>query len=317
MTSWLQQSFQRLRSFFRRTELDRDLDAEITSHLQLAIDENLQRGLTPAEARRQALLRFGGPQQAKERHREARGLPFFDTLLQDLRFAFRMLRKSPGFTAVAVLTLALGIGANTAIFSVVNSALLRPLAYREPGRLYLVREIVPQLAKFAPEMDANLPDFLIWQKQVHSFADVAIAESTTAVLTGAGEPEIIRGVRASANIFDLLGAQPALGRTFLPEEDEPGRGHVVILTDAFWRARLQADRSVLGTTIVLDGIPSQVVGVLPASFRFPAVLGGANRTVRLAFFQPLNGPKSYEQDLIGEFDFNAIARLKSGVTREQ
>jgi len=317
MITSFRQLFHRVRSFFHRAQLDHDLDAEISFHLQLAMDENLQRGLSPADARRQALLRFGGSQQAKEQHREARSLPFLETLLQDLRFAFRMLRKSPGFTAVAVLTLALGIGANTAIFSVVNSALLRPLAYREPGRLYLVREIVPQLAKFAPELDANLPDLLIWQKQVHSFADVAIAESTTAGLTGAGEPEMIRGVRASANIFDVLGAQPALGRTFLPEEDDPGRGHVVILTDAFWRARFQADRSVLGKTIALDGIPNQVVGVLPASFRFPAALGGANRTVRLTFFQPLNGPKSYEQDLIGEFDFNAIARLKSGVTSEQ
>src|SRR5437899_3231179 len=216
MTNWLHQSFHRMRSLFRRAQLDRDLDEEMSAHLELAVEENLERGLSPAEARRQALLRFGGPQQAKEQHRDARGLPFLETLLQDLRFAFRMLRKSPGFTAVAVLTLALGIGANTAIFSVVNSALLRPLAYREPGRLYLVREIVPQLAKFAPEMDANLPDFLIWQKQVHSFADVAIAESTTAGLTGAGEPEMIRGVRVSANIFDVLGAQPALGRTFLP-----------------------------------------------------------------------------------------------------
>ena len=317
MNAQFRQLFHRLCSFFNRTQLDRDLDAEISSHLQFAIDENLQRGLSPTEARRQALLRFGGSEQAKERHRDARGLPFLETLFQDLRFAFRMLRKSSGFTAVAVLTLALGIGANTAIFSVVNSALLRPLAYREPQQLYLVREIVPQLAKFAPEMDANLPDFRIWQEQVHSFANVAIAEATTAGLTGAGEPEVIRGVRASANILDVLGATPALGRTFFPEEDDSGRGHVVILTDAFWRARFQADQSVLGKTMVLDGVPNQVVGVLPASFRFPAALGGANRTARLAFFQPLNGPKSYEQDLIGEFDFNAIARLKPGVTPER
>src|SRR5437763_11668790 len=179
----------RFRFLFRSAQLDCDLDAEMC-----------------------------GPQQAKEQHREARGLPFLDTLVQDLRFAFRMLRKSPGFTAMAVLTLGLGIGANTAIFSVVNSALLRPLAYREPQQLYLVREIVPQMAKFAPTLGANIPDFRIWQKQVHSFADIAIAESTSADLSGAGEPEVIRGVRASANIFDVLGAQPALGRAFLPEE---------------------------------------------------------------------------------------------------
>lgn len=311
----------RLRSFVsalvHRSRLRDEIDEELRAHIQDRANHLECSGLSPSEAERQARLEFGGYQKFKEECREARGTQFIESLLQDIRFALRVLRKSPGFTSVAALTLALGIGANTAIFSVVNSALLRPLAYRDPSQLYVVREIVPQLAKFAPEMDANLPDFRIWQRQVHSFADVAIAESATAGLTGAGEPEMIRGVRASSNIFDVLGAQPALGRTFLPEEDDPGRGHVVILTDAFWRARFQADRSVLGKTIVLDGVPNQVVGVLPASFRFPAALGGANRTVRLAFFQPLNGPKVYEQGLISEFDFNAVARLRSGVTPEQ
>ena len=317
MITLLQQSLRRLLSFFHRAQLDRDLNAEMSTHLQLAIEENLQRGLPPSEARRQALLRFGGQQQAKEQHRDARGFPFLDTLYQDLRFAFRMLRKSPGFAAVAILTVAFGIGANTAIFSVVNSALLRPLAYRQPQQLYVIREIVPQLAKFAPTLGANIPDFQIWRKQVHSFADVAIAESITAGLTGAGEPEVIRGVRASANIFDVLGVQPALGRTFLPEEDDTGRGDVVILTEAFWRARFEGNPSAIGKTMVLDGVPHLIAGILPASFRFPAVLGGANSAVRLAFFSPLNGPQSYEQGLIGEFDFHAVARLKPGVTPAQ
>jgi MacB-like periplasmic core domain len=155
-----------------------------------------------------------------------------------------MLAKNPGFTAVAILTLALGIGATTAIFSVVNSALLRPLAYREPQQLYLVREIEPQLAKFYPTLGANLPDFRFWQKQVHAFEDVAIAESTSADLTGVRQPEVIRGVRASANIFSALGARPALGRTFSQEQDESGHGHGVILTAAFWRDHFRIKRSL-------------------------------------------------------------------------
>ena len=239
------------------------------------------------------------------------------TLWNDLRFAVRMLAKAPGFTAVAVLTLALGIGANTAIFSIVNSALLRPLSYAHPEQLYLVREIVPQLAKFYPTLNANLPDFRIWQKQVHAFTDVAIAESTSADLSGTGEPEALRGVRASANIFGLLGVRPELGRTFRPEEDQPGHGRVVMLTNTFWRDRFHSDPEIIGKSITLDGLPHEIVGVLPASFRFTAALGGAENYARIAFFEPLDGPKFYENDLIGEFDFAAVARLKSGVTPKQ
>jgi predicted permease len=238
-------------------------------------------------------------------------------LLQDFRYGVRMLAKSPAFTVIAVLTLALGIGANTAIFSIVNSALLRPLAYSDPQQLYVVREIVPQLAKFYPTLSANLPNFRIWQKEVHSFEDVAVAESTEADLSGAGEPEVLRGVRASANIFELLGTRPTLGRTFRREEDEPGRGNVIILTNAFWRSRFQGDPAVIGKSMTLDGVPHEIIGVMPASFRFPPALGGASGNARLAFFQPLNGPKPYEEGLIGEFDFAAVARLKPGATREQ
>ncbi|HLW82796.1 MAG TPA: ABC transporter permease [Candidatus Acidoferrales bacterium] len=243
-----------------------------------------------------------------------------NTLLQDIRYAIRMLGKSAGFTAIAVLTLALGIGANTAIFSIVNGALLKPLSYSQPQQLYLVREIVPQLAKFYPTLEANLPDFRIWQKQVHAFTDVALAEGTSADLTGAGEPQDIHGMRVSANIFSLLGVRPALGRAFLPEEDEPGHGRVVMLTDAFWRNHFHGDASIVGKSITLDGTPHEIVGVLPASFRFPSVppsMGGAKDYASIEFFEALDGPKFYETDLIGEFDFMAIARLRPDTSEAQ
>jgi predicted permease len=240
------------------------------------------------------------------------------TLLQDVKYGFRTLARAPGFAMVAILTLALGIGANTAIFSVVNGVLLRPLSYEQPGRLYMVREVIPQMQKFYSSLAANLPDFQIWQKRVHSFEGVAIAESASADLTGGAEPEQIHGVRASASLFDVLGVQPSLGRNFLPEEDEKGRGHVVILTDAFWRSHFHGDPAVLGKTMTLDGTPYMVVGVLPPSFHFPKQIGQmVNFPEHIAFFEPLNGPKVYETDLIGEFDFAAIGRLAPGVTPKQ
>ena len=200
MTSWLQQSFHRLRSFFRRAELDRDLDAEISAHLQLAAEENLQRGLSPDEAHRQALLRFGGAAQAKEQHRDARSLPFLETLLQDLRFAFRMLRKSPGFTTVAVLTLALGIGANTAIFSLVNGILLVPLPYPQPEKLVSITGTYPKGGVVAMREQMRTTDVAAYYEG-HEFN-----------LTGQGEPLRLTGTVVSAEFFSVLGARPELGR---------------------------------------------------------------------------------------------------------
>jgi predicted permease len=238
-----------------------------------------------------------------------------ESLRHDLRDAVRTLRRQPVFTFVVAITLGLGIGANTAIFSVVNSVLLRPLNYNKPQQLYVIHEIIPQWAKSYPLLDTNLPDFHIWQKESRSFDGIAIAESTSMILTGATDVEQVRGTRASANFLELLGLQPALGRLFLPEEDEPGHGKVVILTDSFWRSRFNAQVGIIGRSILLDGTPYTIVGVMPQSLRFPGGVNGFSSTTQ--FFTPLNGPKYYEQDLIGEFDFTAIGRLKAGVTPEQ
>jgi putative ABC transport system permease protein len=235
-----------------------------------------------------------------------------DTLVSDLLYAARLLRRSWGFTLVAVLTLAIGLGANTTIFSLINGVLLRPLSFRDSQQLFVIHEIVPQWSKSSPILDANLPDFQIWRKESRSFDDIAILESTSMILAGVGETEQIHGTRASANLLELLGARLTLGRLFLPEEDQAGHGYVVVLMDSFWRTRFNADRSIVGRSITLDGNPYTVVGVLPESFRFPGAVNGLSK--RTQFLTPLNGPKSYEQDLIGEFDFTAIGRLKPDVT---
>jgi hypothetical protein len=241
---------------------------------------------------------------------------FFYGILQDIRYALRMLRKSPGFTTVAVLTLALGIGANTAIFSMVNSVLLHPLAFRQPQQLYLIREVIPQLTKFYPTFPANFPDFAIWQREAHSFEEISLAGERDFNLTGLGSAEVVDGGKASANLFDVLGVQPALGRTFLPEEDRPGHDQVVMLTDSFWRSHFHADPSALRRTIALDGSPYRIVGVLPASFHFPSgeQLGPLMAfDPHLAFFKPL-GLDAKKMNLLGGFDYVAIGRLKRGVT---
>ena len=297
MTSWLQQSFYRLRSFFRRAELDRDLDAEISAHLQLAVEENLQRGLSPSEARRQAVLRFGGPQQAKEQHRDARSLPSVETLLQDLRFALRMLRKSPGFTTVAVLTLALGIGANTAIFSLVNGILLVPLPYPQPERLVSITGTYPKGGVVA------------MREQMRTMDVAAYYEGHEFNLTGQGEPLRLTGTVVAAEFFSVLGARPELGRTFVPGEDVPGQDNYVVLSHALWQQRFESDPAILSRPIQLEGISRQVVGVMPPDFRFPSS--------KTQIWVPLrNDPRNAILYWADDF-MPVIGRLRPGVTLEQ
>ena len=305
--------------FRRRNRMMDDLDQDIRDFIERETQDNIDRGLPPEEARYAALRKFGNVTRIKEETREVWTFVWLEPLAQDVRFGLRMLRRSPGFTTIAVLTLALGIGASTAIFSIVNSVLLRPLAYREAQQLYVVREIIPELSQTYPTLPANLPNFRVWQRECHSFKDVAIVMSTGATLTGYGEAENIYGGLASANLFDVLGIVPELGRTFLPQEDTPGKDRVVMLTHSFWRGRFQGDPKIVGRSITLDGKPFQVVGILPASFRFPkgdqfgALTGFPLRT---DYFKPLGlDPKNFDQ--LGEFDYAAIARLRPGTSPQQ
>ena len=241
------------------------------------------------------------------------------TFWNDLRCGFRLIGKQPAFSFVAILALAIGIGANTTIFSMVNGVLLRPLPYRQPGQLYLIREVVPMMGRANGSWPANLRNFDIWRHQTSSFEQMAVVEPLSLDWTSSGETREIDGGRASANLFDVLGVRPERGRNFLPEEDSPGQDQVVILTDSFWRDDLHADSSIIGKAIDLSGSSYEVVGVLPKSFRFPkgAELGPRIQfSRRIGFFKPL-GLDPNQVSLLGNFRFAAIARLRPLVSPAQ
>jgi predicted permease len=242
-----------------------DFSAELESHLQMQIEDNLRAGMSPEEARRVALLQSGGIEQAKQAYREREGLPGLETLWQDIRFGWRMLARSPGFTAVAVLTLALGIGANTAIFSYVDALFLKPLAVSKPEELVRVYAKGPSGHYGA---DFSYPEFARMRDRNSSFAALSVeAERPQLHLVTGGDSEEIRGEFVSSNYFGLLGVQPRLGRGFLPEEDAvPGRDAVTVISDALWKARFNGDPAVLGRDIRINGISFKVIGVAPPEF---------------------------------------------------
>src|SRR6266536_71811 len=254
----------RIAGAFGAARHDGDVADEIASHLQLHINDNLRAGMTPDAARRDALLRLGGIAQTAERVRDRRGLPWLDALRQDVVYAVRVLRKNPGFTATAVLTMALGIGANSAIFSVVNAVLLQPLPYRDPGRLVL---IFSTDARRNDQFDSSsYPAFADWRDQ-STTSETMAAYATRELAIGTGEQTIMAlGRRVTPNYFDVLGVQPAFGRAFRPEEQQPGSDRVAILGDTFWKTQFGGARDVLGRVIRINDEPHTIIGVMPASF---------------------------------------------------
>src|SRR2546426_2591386 len=251
MTDSLRQALNRLRAFFRKQPLDSDLEQEMAAHLELAIEENLQRGMSAEEARRQALIRFGGMEQAKELHREARGLPALDILMQDLRYAFRTLRRDRAFTLIAVVILALGIGANVTVFSVVNTILLRPLPFQDPERLVWVEG--PPREGGLSSVTYSVDAFEEYQQRNHSLEGVTaympFYGPSDYKLTGRGEPQPVSGVMVVCNFFQTLGVQPMLGRPFTPEECRKNAAPAVLLSYFFWKRQFAGDRSIVGQAI--------------------------------------------------------------------
>ncbi len=257
----------RLYTFFRHERADQELAREVASHLALIEDELRRRGMTDEDARLAARRQFGGVEYVKELQRDARSFIWLDQFRQDVQYAVRTLSRNPGFTLVAVLTLSLGIGANTAMFSVVNAAMLRPLPYGGAERLVRIWESSPELGRLTASV--SHPNFLDWRARARAFSALAAASGMTFTVTSGQGAEIINGERVTAEFLSVLGVSPALGRNFLTDEDRPGGDvQVTILSDGFWKRHFAADPSILGRQIVLGGVQHTVVGVLPPSFRW-------------------------------------------------
>ena len=309
MTHIVREMLYRLRSFFSKTPLDRELNAEMASHLEMAMEENLRRGMSPEEAQRQALVRFGGVSQACEQHRETRGLPWLDILMQDLRFTFRTLLRDRGFTFVAVLILGLGIGANIAVFSVVNTILLRPLPFRDPQRLVRIVERDPKGGESSMTYSADATQE--FQRQNHSFESVsgyfAFTGPDNFKLMREGQPLPVTGIMVAENFFQTLSVDPSLGRSFIAEEFLHHSRPVALLGHAFWKRQFGGDRSMIGKAIDLSGTPVTVIGVLPESFDFGSVFSPG---AKVDLFVP------YIMDDFRDDgnDLALIGRLKPGVS---
>jgi putative ABC transport system permease protein len=297
-----------LRLLARRAAADRELDEEIRLHLDLETEKNIRAGLSPDEARRRAVLAFGGVAATREAHHEARGVSWLEDAAADARHALRAFRRSPALAGAAVVTLALGIGANTAIFSAVNAVILRPLPYPEAARLVSLGEDNPEYgwvhAQVAP---ANMLD---WREQVAAFADVAgyVDIATTVTLTGEGEPKVLSSAQVTGNFFSVLGVRARVGRTLEAGESWAPGPRVAVVSDRLWRERFGANPGVIGRTVELSGRPVQVVGVLPPGFGFPAEAVDVWLPTR---WDPADRDRTYFRRAHW---LRAIARLRPGVT---
>jgi putative ABC transport system permease protein len=301
--SWIRESWHRFRSLIGRDAIESGLDEEIRFHIDQQAEKNMGKGMTPAEARRQALLRFGGLERVKECTRDEFRTPLLEDVARDLRYGARSLLRAPGFTIVATVTLALGIGANTAIFSVVNTVLLKPLSYREPDRIALVWERNTAIGK-----DRDLvapPNYLDWKAQNSVFDALGAYRYNGFALTGAGEPESVTAITVSASLFHVLGVDALVGRTF-NEDEETRKDRVVVLRYDFWQRRFGGDRGLVGKSITLTGAPFTVVGVMPPSFGFPDGNPGDLYSPLLFAPNELAGRRTHSLTVLG--------RLKDGVS---
>ena len=285
------------RAMIRRSVMESEMDTELQFHMEAYALDLERSGVPREEARRRSRLEFGGVERTKEECRDARGVNFIEAFLQDLKYGALTLRKSPGFTIIAALTLALGIGANTAIFSLVDGILLRPLPYANPQQLVSVKGTYPK------------GGFVAMREQMRTMDVATYSEDNEFNLTGYGEAVRLPGTLVSAELFSMLGVRPELGRTFYPGEDIAGQDNFIVLSHALWQQRFARDPAIIGRVIELEGIGRQVVGVMPAEFRFPSA--------RAALWLPLhNDPRNTPGYWAGDF-MPVIGRLHTGTNQEQ
>src|SRR5215472_6555316 len=303
----------RLRSLFRRQAVESEIETELRFHMERQIEKYMQSGLTREEAKRRARLEFGGYEQVKEEHRDARGVGLIETLVRDVRYGLRTLSHNPGFSIVAILTLALGIGANTAIFSVVYAALIRPLPYLLPNQLITLSEERPQEGQAAGTntriWNASYPDYLDWKRDSKSFESLAGFSGDAFTLHGAGEAELVFGGQATINFFSTLGVKPFLGRDFAVGEDIAAGPKVAILPYGTWIRRFGGDPHIIGRSMQLDDKSVSIIGVLPRQFEF-APRGNAEIWV----------PLHIEKDLAMRRSLRwmpVLGRLSPGITSQQ
>jgi predicted permease len=250
-------------ALFGKQKLDENLDEELRTHIEFAVEENVKRGMNAQQARTMALREFGGVTQTKENYRVQRSLSFAESLRRDVHYALRQFLKSPGFAITVVLTLALGIGANTAIFSIVQGVVLAALPYPQPDRLVMALESRPSLK----ELGISIPDFQDWQRGARSFEQMSAVTSRTYDLTAPGTSEHLNGMEVSSGFFATLGVKLILGHEFSTSEDSPNAARTVLISDRLWKDRFESTPGVLGKTLVLDGADFAIIGILPPGFR--------------------------------------------------
>jgi len=292
------------------------MDEELRAHFARQVEKLVAEGLPLEEARRRARLGFGGYEQIKEECRDARGVSFWDALKRDVAYGLRVLRKNPGFTTIATLTLVLGIGANTAIFSVVNAALLQPLPYADPASLVMVWETNSQLPVPNPHNTVSPPDYFDWKRQTDIFSAIAAIFDQRANLTGVGLPEQVILQDVTIDFFSVLGVQPILGSGFAPENGQKGHDDVVILSYGIWKERFGGDPDIVGKSVTINGHPLAIVGVAPQNFQW-FIKDGSQTGAKPQMWTPFVFPAEFsERKNVGRF-LTVVARLKPGVSPRQ